>query len=94
MQHDPKAASQERAILVQVVTRGPDFESAGESLAELERLADTAGVRVTGSIVQRRGRPTPGFFVGEGKLADIKMACQRTNANLIIVDNELSPVQV
>jgi GTPase len=94
MQHDPKAASLERAILVQVVTMGPDFESAGESLAELERLADTAGVRVTGSIVQRRGRPTPGFFVGEGKLADIKMACQRTNANLIIVDNELSPVQV
>lgn len=84
----------ERAVLVQVVTRAQDRRYSEESLSELERLADTAGVKVAGSIVQNRSKPTPSFFVGEGKLTDIKLACRRTNANLIIVDNELSPVQV
>ena len=94
MQQYNNEAARERAILVQVVTRAQDCRFAEESLSELERLAYTAGVKVAGSIVQRRSRPTPSFFVGEGKLADIKMACRRANANLIIVDNELSPVQV
>ncbi|MEI6971603.1 MAG: GTPase HflX [bacterium] len=94
MQYDLKKISDERAILVQVVTRSGEYRFADESLLELERLSDTAGVKVVGSIVQRRSRPTPSFFVGEGKLTDIKMACRRTGANLVIVDNELSPVQV
>lgn len=94
MQQDLQENTRERAILVQAVTRAQDCRHAGESLSELERLADTAGVRVAGSIVQRRNRPTPSFFVGEGKLADIKLACRRTGANLIVFDNELSPAQV
>ena len=47
-----------------------------------------------GSITQRRDRPTAAFYVGEGKLADIQLACREGKANLVIFDNELSPVQV
>jgi len=47
-----------------------------------------------GSVTQRRPRPTPGLFVGEGKLADIAAACRQAKAGLVIFDNELSPVQV
>lgn len=84
----------ERALLVQVVYGRWSKEEAAESLLELERLADTAGAAVVGAITQRRERPTAGFFIGEGKLADIQLACRQFKANLVIFDNELSSVQV
>jgi len=88
------AAASERALLVQVVLAGHSKEVAADSLEELERLADTAGAIVGGSITQRRDRPTAAFLVGEGKLADIQLACRRARANLVIFDNDLSAVQV
>lgn len=88
------AIGPERAILAQLVEHRRDKEEAAESLLELENLADTAGAEVIGSITQRRDRPTAAFYVGEGKLADIQLACREGKANLVIFDNELSPVQV
>lgn len=85
---------QEKAILVQVISGRTDRDAAADSLLELERLADTAGAVVAGSITQRRAAPTSQFFVGEGKLADIQLACRNAGANIVIFDNELSSVQV
>ena len=79
---------------MQVVLGRRDREEAEDSLHELERLADTAGAVVAGHITQRRDRPATGLLVGEGKLADIQLACRQANANLIIFDNDLSAVQV
>jgi GTP-binding protein HflX len=84
----------ERALLVQVVIGRRDRQEADSSLSELGRLADTAGAEVIGCITQRRDHPTPGLFVGEGKLADIQLACREAGANLVIFDNDLSAVQV
>jgi len=84
----------ERALLAQVVHGTWRKEEAAESLLELERLADTAGAEVVGTITQRRDRPTAAFFIGEGKLADIQAACRQFEANLVIFDNDLSSVQV
>ncbi len=84
----------ERALLVQVILGRRSREEASDSLKELERLADTAGATVTGSITQRRERAASGLLVGEGKLADIQLACRHGKANLVIFDNDLSPVQV
>jgi GTP-binding protein HflX len=84
----------ERAILVQVSHGSRDKAEAAESLAELECLADTAGAVVVGSITQRRDRQTPAFCVGEGKVAEIQLACRQAKAGLVIFDNELTPVQV
>ncbi len=88
------SVSKERALLVQVLLGRRRSEEAEESLAELARLADTAGVTVMGRTTQKRQRPTPGFFIGEGKLAEIQLACRQAQANLVIFDNELSAVQV
>lgn len=88
------ADTRERAILIQAVLRGQRTEAAQDSLTELARLADTAGVNVVGSITQRRAKPTAALLVGEGKLADIQLACRHGGANLVICDNDLSPVQV
>ena len=84
----------EKALLVQTVIGRAKRAESEESLRELERLADTAGADVVGTITQRRDRPTSGLFIGEGKLADIQLACREAGANLVIFDNELSAVQV
>jgi len=84
----------ERAILVQVVDNRRPPGEAEDSLHELARLTDTVGAEVAGTITQRRNRPTPALFIGEGKLADIQLACRQAKADLVIFDNELSPVQV
>ena len=84
----------ERALLVQGVIGRAGRIVARDSLEELERLADTAGAVVLGTISQYRPAPTPKYFIGEGKIEEIKLACQKVNANLVIFDNDLSPVQV
>ena len=86
--------NEERAVLVQGIVGRTSRAHAEASLQELRRLADTAGARVVGAVSQRIARPTANFFIGEGKLAEIKLACDHTRANLVIFDNELSPVQV
>ena len=91
---DISREEQERALLVQVTTPRQSKSEAADSIHELERLADTAGAVVVGVITQRRDRPTPGLLVGEGKLGDIQLACRHADANVVIVDNELTPVQV
>jgi GTP-binding protein HflX len=86
--------AQERALLVQVVVGRAGRETARDSLEELERLADTAGAVVVGTISQNRDAPNPKYFVGSGKIDEIKLVCEKTGANLVIFDNDLSPVQV
>jgi GTPase len=86
--------AEERALLVQVTTPRQSRSEAEDSIHELERLADTAGATVVGVITQRRDRPTPALLVGEGKLGEIQLACRQADANVVIVDNDLTAVQV
>src|SRR5919112_4041332 len=62
-------------------------------LSELRELLRTAGVAVTGEMVQRRDRPDPDRYFGRGKLAELKQAAKDADANLIAVDDELLPRQ-
>ena len=92
--HETEGAKKERALLVQAVLRGTRPADAEESLQELERLADTVGAQVVGVMTQRRDKPTSSFYIGEGKLADVQLACREADADLVIFDNELTPTQV
>lgn len=63
------------------------------SLEELKQLVDTAGAKVVGRIWQKRERPDSSLYIGRGKLDEIRMLCQNTNADLVVLDDELSPAQ-
>lgn len=65
-----------------------------ESLEELGRLADTAGLEVVGHTHQLLDEPNPRTYIGTGKVAEIVAAVQRTGAETVIFDDELSPGQL
>ena len=62
-----------------------------DSMSELERLAETAGVVVVGSTTQKLDRPNPQTYIGSGKVEELKMLVNELDANMILFDDELSP---
>jgi len=70
-----------------------DLERADEHLDELARLADTAGADVVGRLTQKIDKPTPNFYIGEGKVDELKERLVAEKASLVFFDEPLSPVQ-
>jgi len=91
-QHDT-AARRERAVLVGTVRDQNAVLDGEESLAELERLADTAGVEVAGKALQALRRIHPATFIGSGKVDDVRALVQDIEANVAVFDDSLSPAQ-
>ena len=84
--------ARERAVLVGIERPGTGW-SLESSLAELERLADTAGADTVVTTSQRLDAPNPRTFVGSGKAEEIAELCRSYAADLVIFDDELSPSQ-
>jgi GTP-binding protein HflX len=80
----------ERALLVQPQWVG---ESDPDALSEFRELARSAGASVVGTLSARIERPNPKFFIGTGKAEEIKALKLAENADLILVNHALSPVQ-
>jgi GTP-binding protein HflX len=89
IQHLPDPAL-ERGFIVAVLAQGID--SALE-LGELRELAHTALVEPIGELVQRRARPERRTYLGKGKLDELKHAYRESGAEVLLVDDELDPVQ-
>jgi GTPase len=80
----------ERGLLLAVLPKGADAES---ELGELRELARTAGVEPVAETIQRRAHPDPRRYVGKGKLEELKAAYADHEAEVLLVDDELDPVQ-
>jgi len=65
----------------------------GESLGELARLAETAGLVVVGHAVQPLRRINPATFVGRGKVEALRDQVVATAADVVIFDDPLTPAQ-
>ena len=66
---------------------------ADDELGEFEELARTAGVEPVARIVQHRPKPDPRSYVGKGKLDELKQEYGGRKAEVLLVDDELSPSQ-
>lgn len=64
-----------------------------ESLAEFSELARSAGAQIAGQFVQHRDQPDPATLIGKGKLQEIAGAAASSDADVVLVDHELSPSQ-
>ena len=76
--------NEEKAVLVGL--------NEGE-LNELKLLVETAGAESILKMTYHDRKIDPAYYIGSGKVIEIKEAAETTGANLIVFDNELSPVQ-
>src|SRR6202453_893349 len=75
--------------------RAGDPSAAGrDSLEELHELAESAGAKIAGSILQVREQLDPATLVGRGKLDEIRAEAELRHVPLVIVDHNLTPVQL
>ncbi len=82
----------DKALLVGVEIYGEDrLLSVDDSLAELARLASTAGFFVVGEVTQNLSHPNPRTFIGSGKVQEVKRLAEELQADVILFDDELSP---
>lgn len=94
--HDIASDSTETAVLVSLVTREGNGwpEMADYSLAELKRLAETAGLVVVQTVKQTRESPDPKWLIGKGKVEEVRIMTETYGANTVVFDQELSGSQV
>ena len=82
--------SGERTILVHASTGGaPDINEREEFV----ELATSAGAVIVDELVSARRRPDPRYFIGKGKLEELKQSVVENDAELIISSAALSPSQ-
>jgi GTP-binding protein HflX len=67
--------------------------SAEDSIEELAQLTRTAGAQVEGAVIQRLERPNHTYYIGQGKVEEISSLRDEVGYNVVIFDDELSPVQ-
>lgn len=83
---------QEKVILVAAATE--EIEKVERSLDELGELVKTAGAEVCGRMIQARDMIHTGTYIGSGKLDELKWLVWEKEADGIVCDDELSPVQL
>jgi GTP-binding protein HflX len=93
--------NRERVLLVGVGLkkaprgRAGDPTAAGrDSLEELQELAESAGAKIEGTLLQVRDALDPATLVGRGKLEEIRIEADMRHAPLVIVDHDLTPGQL
>ena len=82
----------EKTILAGVILADAEFVHE-DPLDEIRGLADTAGLVVVGSMVQKRQQPDIATYIGSGKVDELKELVQAHEADLVVFDNDLGPAQ-
>ncbi|WP_106767789.1 GTPase HflX [Paenibacillus faecalis] len=94
--HETRTEVPDKAVLVSLVTdqvKRSDM-TPEHSLQELVQLAETAGVQVLEVVTQNRETPDSKWFIGRGKVEELRMLIDGLEANTAIFDQELSGAQV
>ena len=86
------AGRRERAILVGLELPG-QAPSYAPPLEELRLLADTAGADGVDAIIQKRQKPDGATYLGKGKVQEVAARLKELEADVVIVDHDLSPSQ-
>ncbi|NLB35092.1 MAG: GTPase HflX [Elusimicrobia bacterium] len=90
--YDYITETSKKAVLIGLDLQISDI-SINESLEELALLAGTAGVEVIGSFTQTRSQPHQKYFIGSGKVEEVRSFLIQHSANLVIVDDEITATQ-
>jgi len=90
--HDrASGAAGELCVLARLVSQRETLPE--HPLEELIGLAETAGVQVVGSVIQRRDHPDQTTYLGKGKVEELRGLIEMHDADMVVFDNDLSPSQ-
>lgn len=84
----------ERAVLIGIATGTVSVEKETEYLEELAFLVDTAGAVVEKTFIQKLDYPNSKYYVGSGKLDEIKTYVTAEKIDMVVFDDELTPAQM
>lgn len=84
----------ETAVLVGVQTPDTTSDDLRDGLDELELLTDTAGADTAARLTQNLPRIHGATFIGKGKVEQLRKTVEKHKADLVVFDDDLSPVQV
>ncbi len=82
----------EKAILVGLDLGNDEFFE--ETMEELYNLANACHIEVLDKLTQKKDAPTPNFYIGEGKVDELKAIVDLHEANVVIFNDELSPSHI
>ncbi|MBF8982037.1 GTPase HflX [Lutibacter sp. B2] len=86
---------EQRAILVSIdLGSRNEITSVENSLKELAELAKAAGAKVLHSLIQNKPKIDSTYYIGKGKVDEIRILCEELDANLVIFNDELSGAQI
>lgn len=86
--------TREKAVLVGVVSQNSTLEKEQEYIDELAFLAETADVEIIQTFIQKATLQQGKFYVGSGKLQEIKDFADENDLDTVIFDDELTPSQL
>lgn len=93
-QRKSSAKAGERTLLLGIYSGGKEAESfLQDTLDELSQLAKSAGAIVIDRVFQLRRTPDSNTYIGSGKADELAFLIQQLDIDLVIADDELSPVQ-
>ena len=88
------ARRRETAVLVGVKTPDASDADLNDGLDELELLTDTAGADTAARLTQNLPRIHSATYIGKGKVEQLRQRVEKENADLVVFDDDLTPVQV
>lgn len=91
--HSTKPPRDKAFLVGSELTGGRSAWPAEDSLAELALLVDTADIDVVGTMFQRLKHTYPQYYIGPGKVQEIKELKATLGFDLVIFDDELTPAQ-
>lgn len=92
--YSPSQVVRERAVLVGLAAWPTTRQVAEDHLNELELLADTAGADTVHKIIQSLPKKDGAWYIGKGKVEEIAALVEEDDLSLVIIDDDLSPVQI
>ena len=90
-QHTSNQPLRSQAVVVGIDFADPDFD---ERLAEAVELVTSAGAGVAQTVTGKRARPDASTFAGSGKVEEIAAAVAAHDANQVVFNHQLSPIQI
>lgn len=94
MEENKQKITASRTVLVSLCTDNAKLPEIEKSLAELERLVDTAGGVTVAKLIQNKDAPDVRTVIGSGKVAELKELCRNNDITLAVFDIDLSPSQI